>query len=104
MASLRQRRGKWYSRVLWYSSTGKQKEKQIPLRTKSKTTAHKRNSIVEKYEEDIKDGLTFDYPWLKDGGKITIKERSIGETLEEYYVVRNIEGIGNQLSRGFRYQ
>ena len=93
MASLRQRRGKWYSRVLWYNSTGKQKEKQIPLRTKSKTTAHKRNFIVEKYEEDIKDGLNFDYPWIKDGGKTTIKERSIGETLEEYYAVRNIEGI-----------
>ena len=93
MASLRQRRGKWYSRVLWYNSTGKQKEKQIPLRTKSKTTAHKRNSVVEKYEEDIKDGLNFDYPWIKDGGKTTIKERSIGETLEEYYAVRNIEGI-----------
>ena len=93
MASLRQRRGKWYSRVLWYNSTGKQKEKQIPLRTKSKTTAHKRNSIVEKYEEDIKDGLNFNYPWIKDGGKTTIKERSIGETLEEYYAVRNIEGI-----------
>ena len=93
MASLRQRRGKWYSRVLWYSSTGKQKEKQIPLRTKSKTTAHKRNSIVEKYEEDIKDGMNFNYPWIKDGGKTTIKERSIGETLEEYYAVRNIEGI-----------
>ena len=93
MASLRQRRGKWYSRVLWYNGTGKQKEKQIPLRTKSKTTAHKRNSIVEKYEEDIKDGLNFDYPWIKDGGKTTIKERSIGETLEEYYAVRNIEGI-----------
>ena len=93
MASLRLRRGKWYSRVLWYNDTGKQKEKQIPLRTKSKTIARKRNSIVEKYEEDIKDGLTFDYPWLKDGGKITIKERSIGETLEEYYVIRNIEGV-----------
>ena len=93
MASLKLRRGKWYSRVLWYSSTGKQKEKQIPLRTKSKTTAHKRNSIVEKYEEDIKDGLNFNYPWIKDGGKTTIKERSIGETLEEYYAVRNIEGI-----------
>ena len=93
MASLRQRRGKWYSRVLWYNSTGKQKEKQIPLRTKSKTTAHKRNSIVEKYEEDIKDGMNFNYPWIKDGGKTTIKERSIGETLEEYYAVRNIEGI-----------
>ena len=93
MASLKLRRGKWYSRVLWYNGTGKQKEKQIPLRTKSKTTAHKRNSIVEKYEEDIKDGLNFDYPWVKDGGKITIKERSIGETLEEYYAVRNIEGI-----------
>jgi len=93
MATLKIRRGKWYSRVLWYSSTGKQKEKQIPLRTKSKTTAHKRNSIVEKYEEDIKDGLNFDYPWIKDGGKTTIKERSIGETLEEYYAVRNIEGI-----------
>ena len=93
MATLKKRRGKWYSRVLWYSSTGKQKEKQIPLRTKSKTTAHKRNSIVEKYEEDIKDGLNFNYPWIKDGGKTTIKERSIGETLEEYYAVRNIEGI-----------
>ena len=89
MANLLIRRSKWYSRVRLNSKH----EKQIPLRTTSKTIAHKRNAIVEKYEDDIKSGLEFDFPWLKEGGKTVVKERSIGETLEEYYVVRNIEGI-----------
>ena len=93
MAKLTKRRGLWYSRIRWMKGDNLQHEKQVPLRTTSKTTAHKRNAIVEKYEDDIKSGLEFDFPWLKEGGKTVVKERSIGETLEEYYVVRNIEGI-----------
>ena len=37
MASLKNRRGNWYARVLWYEEQ-KKKEKQIPLRTESKVT------------------------------------------------------------------
>jgi len=42
MATLKKRRGSWYARVLWYNSTGRKKEKQVPLRTKSKVTARER--------------------------------------------------------------
>ena len=39
MATLKNRRDKWYARVIWFVD-GKFKERQIPLRTSSKVTAH----------------------------------------------------------------
>ena len=42
MACLVTRRGTWYARVLWYEEDAtRQTEKQVPLRTKSKTTARR---------------------------------------------------------------
>ena len=56
MATLKNRRGNWYARVLWYLD-GRKKERQVPLRTGSKVTARERLSEVNKVESDIKDEL-----------------------------------------------
>ena len=53
MASLKNRRGTWYARVLWYEEQ-KKKEKQIPLRTESKVTARQRLTMVIQVEDEIK--------------------------------------------------
>ena len=54
MACLVTRRGTWYARVLWYEEDAtRQTEKQVPLRTKSKTTARERIAEVNKVEKDI---------------------------------------------------
>ena len=74
MASLKKRRGKWYSRVRYYNEVGVRIEKQIPLRTNDKTAAHKRNGIVTKYQDDIRNGMEFEFPWMKDGGQTKVKE------------------------------
>ena len=60
MASLKPRRGSWYARVLWYEEQ-KKKEKQVPLRTSSKVTAHERIAEVNKVENDIKKGMDFSF-------------------------------------------
>ena len=44
----------------------RQTEKQIPLRTQSKTTARERIAEVNKVEKDIKKGMEFSFPWLSD--------------------------------------
>jgi len=92
VAELKNRKGMWYARVRWYEDSFR-KEKQIPLRTHLKTQAIKRLSKVERKEDDIKDGLAWDFPWLNDEGKTKLKEKSIGETLDEYLLVRKVEGI-----------
>ena len=55
MATLKPRRGVWYARVLWYLD-GRQKERQVPLKTESKVTARERMAEVKKVESDIKNG------------------------------------------------
>ena len=81
MASLRKRKGKWYSRVSWRNELRQLKERQIPLRTDNKTVAHKRNREVSRYEKDIRQGLDFEFGWLKDGGTTEVKELSLGEAV-----------------------
>ena len=44
MASLRNRRNKYYSRVRWYNELGVRKEKLIPLKTDKKSEAIVRNN------------------------------------------------------------
>ncbi len=83
MATLKIRKGKWYSRVRWLDF-GKEFERQIPLRTDNKTVAHKRNREVSKYDQDIKDGLNFEFGWLKDGGKTKVKELSLIEAVDDW--------------------
>jgi integrase/recombinase XerC len=81
MASLKNRRGSWYARVLWYVDD-KQKEKQIPLRTSSKVTARERISIVNKYESDIKLGINFDFAWLSEGSTTKVKRFTLQDATD----------------------
>ena len=82
MASIKNRRGKWYSRVRYYNEVGVRIEKQIPLRTNDKTTAHKRNGIVTKYQDDIRNGMEFEFPWMKDGGQTKVKEITLADGVD----------------------
>ena len=82
MASIKKRRGKWYSRVRYYNEVGVRIEKQIPLRTNDKTTAHKRNGIVTKYQDDIRNGMEFEFPWMKDGGQTKVKEITLAYAVD----------------------
>ena len=82
MASIREIRGKWYSRVRWYDNTGFQKEYLQPLRTDNKTVAHKRNRTVTKYQDDICNGMEFEFPWMKDGGQTKVKEITLADAVD----------------------
>ena len=84
MASLKPRRGKWFSRIRWYEPSGKRTEKQIPLRTSDKTVAHKRNREVSRYEKDVIDGIDFTWSWMKDGGKTEVKELTLIESITDW--------------------
>jgi len=92
---LRLRKGKYYARIQWRDDNGHKKEKQVPLRTHLKTEAYPRLAEVMEKADDFKEGLDWDFPWLKEGSKVALKERSIGEALQEYYSVRNVEGVRN---------
>ncbi len=63
MASLKQRRNKYYARIRKWDGI-KQIEKQIPLKTINKTDALERLLIVNKYEKDIKSGIDIEFPWI----------------------------------------
>jgi len=74
MATLKPRRGVWYARVLWYLD-GRQKERQVPLKTESKVTARERMAEVKKVESDIKNGINFTFPWMDDSATATKVKR-----------------------------
>lgn len=92
MASLRQRGQNWYARVsLWDGD--RQGEKEIPLCTTSKVEALERRAIVNKYEKDIKSGLSFTFAWQNEDGQVNIKRFTLDEAIKEYIVKRRINGI-----------
>ena len=94
MASLKNRRGSWYARVLWYeSSATKQTERQIPLRTSSKVTAHERIAEVNKVEKDIKHGMEFSFPWLSDSTTTKVQRYTVLDAVEQWLSQRSSEGI-----------
>jgi hypothetical protein len=74
MASILNRRDKWYARVKWYESGAKwQKTKEVPLRTKSKVTARERLSVVNQVQDEIIElhykGEKYTFPWMNEDGK-----------------------------------
>jgi len=72
----------WYSRI---ESVRWIQPKYISLETNSKTDARVRHAMVEKVEDEIKEGKCFEFPWQKDeGGKTTIKLISVNECLDEW--------------------
>lgn len=84
MASLKQMRGKYYSRIRQWNGV-KQIERLIPLKTHNKTDARLRHFEVEKYENDIKDGMEFDFPWLKvNGGRTKPKAINLSASIDSF--------------------
>ena len=94
MACLVTRRGTWYARVLWYEEDAtRQTEKQVPLRTQSKTTARERIAEVNKVEKDIKQGMEFSFPWLSDLTTTKVQRYTIQDAVDKWLSQRNSEGI-----------
>ena len=83
MASLKNRRGVWYARVLWYEKQ-KKKEKQIALKTKSKVEARERLAEVNKVENDIKEGISFKFPWLSDSTRTKVKRFTLRIAVDKW--------------------
>ena len=91
MASLKPRRGKWYARILvWDGIT--QREKLVPLKTKSKVTARQRFAEVESAEPDIKSGVITDieafFPWLNEERKSSVVTLALGQAVEDWLASR----------------
>ena len=104
MASLKNRRGVWYARVLWYEKNAKrQTEEQVPLRTKSKVTARERLSEINKVENDIKQGMEFSFPWLSDSTTTKVQRYTILDAVEQWLSQRSSEGIRQSTIRRNRY-
>lgn len=92
MASIRQIRKKWYARVsLWDGY--RQTEKQIPLKTESKTTARIRLAEVNRHEKDIKAGVDVSFAWQNEEGIIKYKQLSIIEVSQKFHNSRKTLGL-----------
>lgn len=102
MATLKTRRDKWYARVIWFID-GQFTEKQIPLRTSSKVTAHERIAEVNKVEKDIKKGMEFSFPWLSDSTTTKVQRYSIMNAVEKWLNQRSSEGIRQSTIKRNRY-
>jgi Site-specific recombinase XerD len=85
--NLTKRREKWYVRV-YYRQNGKNKEKLIPLRTSSKVTARARALEVRKVEQDIKQGIEFDFPWLTKEVRTKVRRFTIQDAVNQWMAKR----------------
>ena len=102
MAKLKSRRGVWYARVLWYNNKLK-KEKQVPLRTKSKVTARERLAEVNKVESDIKAGIDFTFPWLGESSSTSVKRFTLNDAVALWLSSRKSGGIRQSTIKRNRY-
>lgn len=92
MAGLRKRRNKWYARIsLWDGY--RQKEKLIPLKTESKTTARTRLAEVNRNEKDIKSGIDISFAWQNEDGIIKYKQQSLLEVSQKFISSRKTLGL-----------
>ena len=84
MATLKKRGAMWYARVQWRDENGQKKDKQIPLRTKSKVTARERLVLVSRVKTDIKEGLSFSFPWMNDEGQTKVLVFRIKDAVNQW--------------------
>ena len=85
MATLRKRRSKWYARIrIWDNNIRKEREIQIPLNTKSRVAALERLSFINQYESDLRNGLSFTFPWENTGGQLNLKRFTINDAINEW--------------------
>ena len=85
MATLKKRRGNWYARIQWRDENGSMKEKQVPLKTQSKVTARERLSEVMKVQSDIRDGLSFAFPWMNDDCRTKVLVFTVGDAIDVFH-------------------
>ena len=103
MAQIKQRRGKYYSRVRWVDEYGTEKEKQIPLKTDKKSEAVIRNNAVEKVADLISQGENAEFPWMQEeGGKIKFIRRTVEESIEEFLSVKSLDGLRGSTMRRYK--
>ena len=94
MASLTQRRGKYYARIsMWDGIT--QRCKEIPLRTRYREEALLRLSSIEKVERDIKAGVEFSFPWLSETGGTEIVRYTLQDAIDKFLDERKYDGLAN---------
>jgi len=93
MASIRNRNGKYYTRVSWYDKLGRLNQKEIPLKTDKKSEAVIRNNAVEKVEDLIRTGENWSFGWMREGGKPKLIRKSITESVDDYIAVKRIDGV-----------
>ena len=85
MARLKKRRSKWYARIrIWDNNIRKEREIQIPLNTKSRVAALERLSFINQYESDLRNGLSFTFPWESTGGQLNLKRFTINNAINEW--------------------
>ena len=84
MATLKKRGAMWYARVQWRDVNGQKKDKQTSLRTKSKVTARERLVLVNKVKTDIKEGLSFSFPWMNDEGQTKVLVFRIKDAVNQW--------------------
>ena len=84
MAYLWKRGAMWYARVQWRDENGQKKDKQISLRTKSKVTARERLVLVNRVKTDIKEGLSFSFPWMNDEGQTKVLVFRIKDAVNQW--------------------
>ena len=100
MASIINRRDKWYARVKWYESGAKwQKTKEVPMRTKSKVTARERLTMVNQVEDEIIElhykGEKYTFPWMNEDGKRKVEYLTIEGAVETWLKLRKSQGIAS---------
>lgn len=91
MASLKQRRDKYYARVRSWDGV-KQIEKQIPLKTSNRIEAIERLLQVNRFEKDIKEGIDFSFPWMNEDGSTIVKRITLQEAINEYLIYMKNNG------------
>ena len=84
MATLRKRGENWYARIQWRGLDNRMKEKLISLRTSLKVEAHQRLTFVNKYEQDIKEGIEFTFPWLNQSGRMEVQVFTVAVAGEQW--------------------
>jgi integrase/recombinase XerD len=94
MASIRKMRNKYYARIRWFVSSGKQEEILIPLKTSSLTSARTRCEKVGNEEANIKDGILQKFQfeskfrWLNPEGSSKYKSLTLGDIIPQYLAYR----------------
>ena len=102
MATLRKRKGRYYSRIQWRDELNKVREKQIPLKTEMKSEAIVRNHEVEKVEDLIKKGENWQFPWMAEGGKKKLIRLSVSDAIEKFYAVKMLDNLKPMTFEAYR--